>query len=1572
VSAEAVQPNAPWIPELPESVSVPEAAALYAAAGWFVVPVDPETKNPGSRLGKGWQLQSTRDPSVIQTWWQRWPEASLALHVGRSGAVCLDVDDPAKLTQGLGAWLMPDDGLGVTPAQFQSTRVAEQGRGHYLFAAPAGAYGNSVAGFREAGLDGWGEVRGLNAVIVAQPSVHTKPGGRYQWLSSGTLPEVPAGLAELLRPPGAVAGSAPGSAELNDFLADLPGPEQCPVVQGATEEAVSTLLAMDPGGRHDYMLGVVQKLVRLGEQGHHGAAGALEETYSAFCTSKPDAGGTEYLDAVSGAVRNALANQTLPQNAGCCPSWLQDRWMQANGFTPPPPVMATADGVVIMGPWLEQAPQVRNGTGKFTYAALAETFAAEALYGRYRWAPGLKWLRWDGVRWERIPDTDVEEAARLWALGHLESAAHLARTSLEGQVDDTEVKAWLSVAKAAGLIRSVVQGARGVPGIRTDGAAFDRDPDILNCRSGVIHLPTGELWAPDPRRLVTKLAPVDYVPGARHPDWIKALEALPPDDREWFQLRLGQAITGHTPPDDLLVICQGGGKNAKSTLFDAVMSVLGDYHVQLADRVLTASPDAHPTELMDLRGARVATIEETPEARQLNVVRLKKTVGSSHITARYIAQDSVTYAATHTLFVSTNYRPIVAETDYGTWRRLALLRFPYTFLPAHKTRTQPEHRLADLGLRDRVKTDPAVHSAVLAWLLDGAWAWYASGKQMPAPTTEVEAQTDAWRYDSDTVHAYWAERLEPADGYAVLASDLLGDFNEWAARTKAQNNAWSDRTFKSRFGDHETTQLHGVHHRRYSHWAGEPLISRAASGYGMTSGAIPRDPVLWSGMRFQGSYPQPPTEPVDNPVTSGNTESAHDAHTTPAKMSSDLYVGTDRSSVRTVRETQDRTHVRPAPPVSPVSGSVTQGDNPQPPAQPVDKPKGEHAKPTKVQLANAEAKRLRVSAAAGPDVRLPAVVLRDGTVTEVTLGEAQTLLEGLPTLTVDVETSGHPIGHEAYELRLVQLGDDTFGVVLDPNDASQRDTIAHYLKTAPVLHAHSATADLVPLAYDDLADFNDAWQRMDDTVIRAKLHDPASTGADAGLKEISDHMLGPESASTPADEARKTLFKAAGWLEKPKPTTPPAKNGWHQVKPNCYTFTRYAGSDVLDTALVAKRLPPLPPHIYERERTAAHMVSRIALIGVPLDGTKVDQLHTEHTQARQEITETIQQRYGIDNPGSAQQVARTLTDAGVQLPRTKPSVSYPEGQPSVAEGVLEALKGQYDGIADALITDVLQYRHHATALGLFLEPYSQLVHKGDGRARPTVYTLGADTGRMSCVRPNFQQLPQSGGFRSIITTDPGMLQIGADFSSVEIRVAAEVSGDQVLMRMLDEGLDPHAMAADIVFGPDFTKAQRYMVKRGVFGRIYGGGLNTLAQQMGVPHYIAQQLIDAIDTLWPTLSAWSQEIKRAVQSGLMPTWTTHSGRLIHLPKDKAHAAPNYVIQGTARELLIDAMMLWRTTRWGASVMWPVHDEVDAHVPAAEAEDATATLVQCMETTLPRYGVRIIAEPSEPSPFWVDAA
>src|SRR5690606_3807762 len=273
---------------------------------------------------------------------------------------------------------------------------------------------------------------------------------------------------------------------------------------------------------------------------------------------------------------------------------------------------------------------------------------------------------------------------------------------------------------------------------------------------------------------------------------------------------------------------------------------------------------------------------------------------------------------------------------------------------------------------------------------------------------------------------------------------------------------------------------------------------------------------------------------------------------------------------------------------------------------------------------------------------------------------------------------------------------------------------------------------------------------------------------------------------------------------------------WAQIEPGSETMVRYAGSDVLDTAAVAAKLPPVDPVVYERERAFQQMTARVSYEGVRVDGEHVAELTETHRQQRSELARQLRER-GVDNPGSNVQVGEALVRAGAQdLPLSEKS-----GKPSVAADVLEKVKAQ-GGDAGQLAEAVLGWRQHQKALSAFLEPYDTLVRHGDGRARPTIYTLSADTGRTSCVRPNAQQLPRSGGFRACFTADPGELIISADFSGVEIRVAAALSQDEALMRFIhdeDAGLSDglHWAIAREVWGPEATKAERYAAKAIVFG-----------------------------------------------------------------------------------------------------------------------------------------------------------
>lgn len=650
--------------------------------------------------------------------------------------------------------------------------------------------------------------------------------------------------------------------------------------------------------------------------------------------------------------------------------------------------------------------------------------------------------------------------------------------------------------------------------------------------------------------------------------------------------------------------------------------------------------------------------------------------------------------------------------------------------------------------------------------------------------------------------------------------------------------------------------------------------------------------------------------------------------------------------------------------------------------QQTGRPKTELRK--EVKSAAREIERARAVAEVGGEVHaLPAVVDRAGHVLPVTLEQAVAVVRaafgrpcacpepGTRHLTVDVETSGYPIGHEHYRLRSVQLGDATAVAILDPREHA--DAIRSLVAEAVVLHAHSATADLAPLDHDGLLEYgaDEAWSRMHDTVLPAKLADPASTGSDPGLKKLSPAVLGGHAVVPAADEGRSAVFKVGKWLTETQVDTPLVKSGWAQVETGCEAMLRYAGSDVLDTAALAQVLPQPDRRVLDRERFAQRMTARLTHRGVRIDAEQVARLTLEHTTAQDAVRARVR-AFGVDNPGSDPQVAAKAVELGAQLPRT------PKGAPSVAKGVLDPLRAA-PGELGAFVDGVLAYRHHETALGLILGPLGQLCDRGDGRVRPTVYTIGTNTGRMSMTRMNLQQFSKTGGIRACIVADPGEVLVSADFSGVEIRVAAALSQDPTLLRMLAEGRDLHEEIALQVWGPDPAasvhagrlvpaKTNRYRAKGMTFGRIYGGGLETLSAQVGVTPAVGQQVLDTLDALTPQLKEFGRSISNAARAG-HTRFPSYSGRIIHLPQDTPHKALNYVVQGTARELLIDTMIRWADTAWGNATMFPVHDEVDAFVPAEDGEAATRALLEAMTSEL--YGVPIVAEADEPSSYWQDS-
>lgn len=282
--------------------SVKDVAARLAKHGLYVGPLKPSTKNPGSRLGKGWQEKTSNDPKQVREWFREHPDDGLFLHVGRSGLIVFDLDT--------------EDGLESLPVEiadalrqglFQRSRGTGD-RGHYVFRTSED-FGNSAGGFSP-----WGDVRGKNGVIVLAPSLHPDTGKPYRHVRGdwGEVPELPNVLRSLLRVGGHTQQPALAHDELQELLASLvTGTDSDLLNERCTEFRAQVEAGM---ARHEALLHVALRIVRDSKEGRYALTSAIErlreEFAATFKTAFPGKRSAPAADEFDGVVLWAAAQQT--------------------------------------------------------------------------------------------------------------------------------------------------------------------------------------------------------------------------------------------------------------------------------------------------------------------------------------------------------------------------------------------------------------------------------------------------------------------------------------------------------------------------------------------------------------------------------------------------------------------------------------------------------------------------------------------------------------------------------------------------------------------------------------------------------------------------------------------------------------------------------------------------------------------------------------------------------------------------------------------------------------------------------------------------------------------------------------------------------------------------------------------------------------------------------------------------------------------------------------------------------------------------------------------------------------
>ncbi|MFF3071020.1 DNA polymerase [Kitasatospora sp. NPDC057936] len=559
-----------------------------------------------------------------------------------------------------------------------------------------------------------------------------------------------------------------------------------------------------------------------------------------------------------------------------------------------------------------------------------------------------------------------------------------------------------------------------------------------------------------------------------------------------------------------------------------------------------------------------------------------------------------------------------------------------------------------------------------------------------------------------------------------------------------------------------------------------------------------------------------------------------------------------------------------------------------------------------------------------------------------------------PVLGLDVEgraiVEGGP-GHFGPDagLRLVQFGTIDTAWVLNPLVPAQREAIERTL-------AHPDRRFTTHTNYDVLA----VWsafgialgQRIVDTHLLSKLVQPDER-AGHGLKDLSLRYLDDGLV-----QARQALYERMRALA---PTGQRAGNnpltwGWNHIPATDEAYTVYAG---LDAVYVRRLLPVLLAacapfsHLVRMEQWLAAQSTGITVRGLLLDRPYTEGLLADVQGEFEQASAAIQEALGFS--GTSPRFAHWLDSqiTGSPLPRTA------KGQPQVTADTLAQLAQDLAGGAASITAEGAAMLAARRAMAATTNTRTNLrsflaAADAEGRVHPQINTLRARTGRMSITAPALQTLKKHDPrLRHCFRADDGHVLVGCDFSAVEVRVAAALSRDATLMRVIASGVDIHDATAELMYGPAFTKEQRTVGKRATFGTIYGGGAKALAAQTGVPISVARQVIQRWQRTYPDVIRFGKTIAEA------PVVVTGSGRRIPPDPQRPYANSNYAIQSTARDLLVAAVHELAVDRAMAASLWLfVHDEVIVHVPEHDAEKVRDLLTEVMTTRF--RGVPIAAE------------
>lgn len=448
----------------------------------------------------------------------------------------------------------------------------------------------------------------------------------------------------------------------------------------------------------------------------------------------------------------------------------------------------------------------KNGDYSFTDTGnarrLADMFGDEI---RYNDKPFGKWFIWDGCRWCEDKTKKIYHY-----VDKVVNDLHRQAAEADDTAERKKLAKWALSLEAWSRQRAMVSKAETIQDIAILADELDRDMYLFNTRNCTLDLASGDVIEKkdhDPNDHITKLADVEYDEDAECPKWEKFIGEIFEGNEEvipFLKRAVGYSLTADIS-GQIWLFAYGTGANGKSLFFNTIEMILGDYFRRVSTEMIMAQKFAqHPTEIVDLKGARFVVCSEVEDGRRFAEARIKDLTGyDGKLKGRRMREDNIEFTPTHTMWLFGNHKPEVRGTDEAIWRRIRIV--PFTVTIPEKERRPMSEMLAEFRKEK---------SGILNWMLDGYLDYRENGFREPPAV--LEAIQD-YREEMDVLGRFIDEYCFVSSQVSIPASQIWKVYHGWcddngehAMSSKKLNASLRERGFMVRKSTGNVTYVFGI------------------------------------------------------------------------------------------------------------------------------------------------------------------------------------------------------------------------------------------------------------------------------------------------------------------------------------------------------------------------------------------------------------------------------------------------------------------------------------------------------------------------------------------------------------------------------------------------------------------------------------------------------------------------------------------------------------------------------------------------------------------------------------------